>query len=240
MSIFDILGSVVGGGMGGNLGDSVGSILDTITGQAKSAQNNFNRNITSEGGLGSMLGAGALGALLGNMAGGNLLKNAALLGAGAVALNFYKKWAQGQKEGANVGQENASASVPQLDQATLELITRSMVYAARSDGNIDAEERNTMNNILANMAPGYNMQGLIRQIEKEPIDPSRIAREIRNPEQSDDVYRLSCSVIDIDQFMERNYLDALAKSLRIGDAEKSSIEKEAASLRRQLIAQARQ
>ena len=38
----------------------------------------------------AVLGAGALGALLGNVAGGNLLKNAALLGAGAVALNFIK------------------------------------------------------------------------------------------------------------------------------------------------------
>ena len=42
----------------------------------------------------AVLGAGALGALLGNVAGGNLLKNAALLGAGAVALNFIKNGLQ--------------------------------------------------------------------------------------------------------------------------------------------------
>ena len=92
-SIFDILGGVMSGGsrggssLGSSLGGTFGSILDTLSSQAKSAQDTFNNNITQKGGLGSMLGAGALGALLGNVAGGNLLKNAALLGAGAVALD---------------------------------------------------------------------------------------------------------------------------------------------------------
>lgn len=226
MSIFDILGN-----------DGIGSILSSLSGQAKSAQNNFNRNITSEGGLGSLLGAGALGALLGNVAGGSLLKNAALLGAGAVALNFYKKWAQGEQ--GQPQQAAVSANVPQLDQGTMDLIARAMIYAARSDGNIDAEEKAVMNNILANMAPGLNMKPILRQMESEPIDPSKIAAAVKYPEQADDIFRLSCSVINVDQFMEKAYLDALAKALRISDAEKDNIEREAADLRRQIVAQAR-
>lgn len=228
MSIFDVLGN---GGLG--------SILDTLAGQARSAQNTFNTNITSNGGLGSMLGAGAIGALLGNVAGGNLLKNAALLGAGAVALNFYKKWAEGQKGAGTEALSSGSQNVPQLDRDTMELITRSMVYAAKSDGNIDAEERSVMDNILTNMAPGLNMQSLIRQVEKEPVDPTKIAQGVKYPEQADDIYRLSCSVINIDQFMERTYLDALARALKISDQEKNKIEAEASSLRRQIMARAR-
>lgn len=258
MSIFDILGNgalgnilnnsglgnILGGasnsgsgGLGNILGDGLGNILDTISGQTRTAQENFNRNITSEGGLGSMLGAGALGALLGNVAGGSLLKNAALLGAGAVALNFYKKWAQGQKEDQRQGFAS-DTSAPQLDNKTLELIARSMVYAARSDGNIDAEERRVMDSILTNMAPGAHMQSFIKQVEKEQIDPEKIAASVQYPEQADDIYRLSCSVIDVDQYMERAYLDALAKSLRIADSEKNQIEREASDLRKQLTTSA--
>lgn len=226
MSIFDILGN------GG-----IGSILDSLSGQARNAQDKFNRNITSEGGLGSLLGAGALGALLGNVAGGSLLKNAALLGAGAVALNFYKKWAQGQ-ESEPQQQAAVSANVPQLDQGTMNLIARSMIYAARSDGTIDAEERGVMNSILTNMAPGLNMQPVLRQMESEQVDPSKIAQAVKSPEQAEDIFRLSCSVINPDQFMEKAYLDALAKALNINDGEKNQIEREATDLRRQIVARA--
>lgn len=254
-SIFDILGEVVGGGsrggssLGSSLGGTFGSILDTLSTRAKSAQDTFNNNITQKGGLGSMLGAGALGALLGNVAGGNLLKNAALLGAGAVALNFYKKWAAGKQQANAPRQTNyqtpvppqtqasaGASTLPRLDQPTVELITRAMVYAAKSDGNIDSEERECMEAILANMLPGENSEAMIEKIETEPVDPGKIAESVRSAEQGEDVYRLSCSVINIDQFMERAYMDALARSLGINDGEKNNIEKEARTARAQLMA----
>ncbi len=254
-SIFDILGGVMSGGsrggssLGSSLGGTFGSILDTLSSQAKSAQDTFNNNITQKGGLGSMLGAGALGALLGNVAGGNLLKNAALLGAGAVALNFYKKWAAGKQQDnasqqanyqaqvPNQNQASAQAStLPRLDQPTVELITRAMVYAAKSDGNIDPKERGCMEAILANMLPGENSEAMIENIETEQVDPGRIASAVKSEEQGEDVYRLSCSVINIDQFMERAYMDALAKSLGINDGEKNNIENEARAAREQLVA----
>ncbi|MDE5879149.1 MAG: DUF533 domain-containing protein, partial [Desulfovibrio sp.] len=46
-----------------------------------------------------------------------------------------------------------------------------------------------------------------------------------------DVYRLSCSVIDIDHFMERGYLDALAQSLGISNSRKGQLEAEASQAR---------
>lgn len=263
-SIFDILGSALSGGRSGNtggplgnlggalgnLGGTIGSVLESLSTQAKSAQSTFNNNITQKGGLGSMLGAGALGALLGNVAGGNLLKNAALLGAGAVALNFYKKWAEGQKQPqqansqqqsgsqtvSNYNSQSSSAALPQVDQQTLELVTRAMVYAAKSDGNIDADERECVDAILANMLPGQNVAHIVEKVEKEPVDPGKISAVVRSKEQGEDVYRLSCSVINIDQYMERAYLDALAKSLDISDAEKNNIENEAMASREKLLA----
>lgn len=244
-------GSQLGNSLGGLLGGSVGDVLNSLSSKARSAQDTFDSNITQKGGLGSLLGAGALGALLGNMAGGSLVKNAALLGAGAVALNFYKKWAESkqannQKPSPDYGSERQSspaagaqaatnAALPQIDGQTLELITRAMVYAAKSDGKIDNSERECMTSILSSMLPGQNVNTLIQKVEKEEVDPGRIVEAVRSNEQGEDIYRLSSSVIAIDQFMERAYMDALAKALGISASDQKSIEDEAQYVHQQLV-----
>lgn len=234
MSIFDVLSK-------GNFG----SVLESLTNQAKSAATNIKNN--TPGGLPGLAGAGALGALLGSVFQGDLMKNVALAGAGAVAWNFYKKWAAGQQnqqeqqgyqprqQAAPAGWGNAQESNLPVDP-TAELVMRAMIYAARADGNIDAAEQNRIDQILQKMLPGQNVSGLMQQIRTENIDPAKIAVAVRSPEQAQDVFRLSCAVIDIDHFMEKSYLDALAKALRIDDAEKGQLEAEAEQAKRQLQA----
>lgn len=239
MSIFDVLTN-------GNLG----SVLTNLTNTAKNAATNIKNN--TPGGLPGLAGAGALGALLGSVFQGDLMKNVALAGAGAVAWNFYKKWAAGQ-QGQGAGQAmpgyqpaqqptsapagwgNISAQ-PQAIDPTAELVTRAMIYAARADGHIDATEQNRIDQILHNMLPGQDVSAAVQQIRTENIDPGKIAAAVRSPEQAQDVYRLSCAVIDIDHFMEHSYLDALAKSLNIDNAEKAQLEAEAEQAKNQLKA----
>ena len=213
MSIFDVLNT-----------DSLGSVLETLTGQAKSAARDLGNS--TPGGLGGLLGAGALGAVLGNLGSGNLLRNVALAGAGAVAWNFYRKWAAGQQAEAQAEESGWPAALEGPDP-TAELVIRSMVYAARADGNIDAAERQRMEKILQTMLGNQDAGVLLERIQAETIDPAKIAAQTRSPEQAEDVYRLSCSVIDVDHFMERGYLDALAQSLGIGAARKGELEAEA-------------
>ena len=85
MSLFDILN-------GAGLGSTLGSLAD----KAKSTASDLGKN--APGGLGGLLGAGALGALLGTVLSKDVLKNAALVGAGAVAWNFYQKWSQNKAD----------------------------------------------------------------------------------------------------------------------------------------------
>ncbi|MDE7242211.1 DUF533 domain-containing protein [Desulfovibrio sp.] len=217
MSIFDVLNT-----------DSLGSVLETLTGQARSAARNMER--TTPGGLGGLLGAGALGAVLGNFASGDLLKNVALAGAGAVAWNFYRKWAAGQQEQAPAEERRPAGALPSGDP-TAELVMRSMIYAARADGAIDASERQRIDKILETMLGGQDAGAVLARLQTETIDPAKIAAQTRTPEQAEDVYRLSCSVIDVDHFMERGYLDALAQSLGIGNARKGELEAEASQAR---------
>ncbi|MDE5879180.1 MAG: tellurite resistance TerB family protein, partial [Desulfovibrio sp.] len=205
MSIFDVLNT-----------DSFGSVLETLTGQARSAARNLES--ATPGGLGGLLGAGALGAVLGNFASGDLLKNVALAGAGAVAWNFYRKWAAGQ-QGAPAEERAEQAAIPANDP-TAELVMRAMVYAARADGTIDATERQRINKVLQSMLGAQDASAILDRLQSETLDPMKIAAQTRTPEQGEAVYSLSCSVSDIDHFMERGYLDALAQSLGISNSRK--------------------
>lgn len=227
MSIFDVL----------NTG-SFNSALEMLTGQVKSAARTLETRAPQ--GVGGLLGAGALGAVLGNLASGSVLKNVALAGAGAVAWNFYQKWAAGKRaadqadasDADGAPGETAASATP---DPTAELVMRAMVYAARADGTIDAAERRRIDKVLQTMLDGQDVTATLDMLRNETLDPERIAAQTRSPEQAEDVYRLSCSVIDIDHFMERGYLDALAGSLGIDDTRKAALEAEASQARATLM-----
>lgn len=243
--------SPFGTNTGGGLGAGLGAALQNIANQARNTASNIQNQ--APGGMGGLLGAGALGAILGNLMSSDAVKGVALAGAGAVAWNFYKKWAA-QKDAAENGQNSSHnqfgdaagsnnygvsgsthQSLPQHVDPTAELVIRSMVYAAKADGNIDSDERKRIHTVLSQMMPGKNVDAVIENISTEALDPGRIAALIRAPEQADDVYRLSCATIDIDHFMERGYLDALAKTLGISTAQQKQIENEAAMVKKQLL-----
>lgn len=222
------------------------SILDTLGAQARGAANSV-QNATP-GGLGGLFGAGALGAVLGNLMPGNAAKGIALAGLSAVAYNFYKKWTEAQNNTASeqgYGQNQVSQIKNQFGPGfdskssaldpTAELVARAMNYAARADGNIDAVERQRMREILKNILPGQNIDQVIDAINNESIDPARIADAIISADQAEDVYRLSCATIDVDQFMEKSYLEALAQALGISQNRKGELETEAAMARQHLM-----
>lgn len=231
MSLFDILNSP-------ELKSTLGSFADKAKNTAS--------DITSKapGGLGGLLGAGALGALLGSFVSKSVLKDAALVGAGAVAWNFYQKWSQSrgaqaeevevfsrQTTGATVG---ASVPAPALDNTAM-LMLRAMVYTARADGHIDATEQGRILKLVEQLWPGRDMSAVMNGLMSEPIDPSRLAAEVRSPEQGDDLYRLSCLIVDVDHFMERSYLDGLASALHLSAERKAALEQEVAQARQQLL-----
>jgi len=111
-----------------------------------------------------------------------------------------------------------------------------MIFAARADGSVDALERQRIETILQNMLQGQDVSGQINALEAEMLDPRRIAADVQSGEQAEDIYRLSCVVIDIDHFMERSYLDALGTALGIESARRAELEADASEGRRQLAA----
>ncbi|MBQ4076428.1 MAG: DUF533 domain-containing protein [Mailhella sp.] len=238
MSILNILKS-----------EALGSALQTLTREAGKAVSTVNSK--APGGVGGLLGAGVLGALLGKTVSKDVMKNAALVGIGAVAWNFYQKWSQGRTQQAPAGEpssgwgaepqagqwQSQTPMVMQLDPTAM-LVMRAMIFAARADGNVDALERQRIDTILQNMLQGQDVSAHIAALETEMLDPRRIAADVQAAEQGEDIYRLSCVVIDIDHFMERSYLDALGSALGIDPSRRAELEADASQGRRQLEAAA--
>ena len=57
-----------------------------------------------------------------------------------------------------------------------------------------------------------------------PLDPQKLAVDVKNEEEALEVYFLSNLVIDVDHFMERSYLQALGDALKIPQDVRESIE----------------
>ena len=221
-------------------GGALGDIVQALASQAGATASKVAKG--TPGGIGALAAAGALGALLGRNMSGKTVQNLALLGAGAVAWNFYQKWAANKDAAADTGNATGAAAqtattpadTPMQLDATSKLAIRAMVYAARADGNIDATERERMAVIIGQMMPGQDVNALIAQFEQETLDPTALAKDVASPEQGEDVYRLSCMVIDVDHFMERGYLDALGKILGLSPDTMARLEAEAQEAKSQL------
>lgn len=138
--------------------------------------------------------------------------------------------------GWNFGSRPASSPRPagqSEDDNTADLLLEAMVYAARADGHIDETERSRIDDAVRHMFPNQNVASMLNPLMERPIDPRALAGRVRSPEQARDLYRLSCAIIDTDQFMERSYLNGLAEALGIEPAERDRIEAEVAEAKRQ-------
>ncbi len=226
MSLFDILKK-----------DDLGEMLGALVSKGKAGVARADNHMP--GGMGGLLGAGTLGVLLGSVLSRTMVKNTALLGAGAVAWSFYRKWAAGQSVAVPEKRTEMTSNMRLADASqdpTAMLLLRAMVFAARADGHIDAAEEARIGKFLPQMFPGQDTSRLMQSLMQEPLDPAALAAQVGSVEQGEDLYRLSCLIMDVDHFMERSYLDGLAQSLRISADRKNLLEQEAAQARQQLAA----
>ena len=190
--------------------------------------------------LGPALLGGLAGALLTSKTARSVAGGALLAGTGAAIWNQLKNRMQESNANApySPSGQQPTASLPGAAQSTFsaqaqstpreraERLVRALVFAAKSDGHIDAKEQAAIYDNLKNLEIGPDAQALVQQAINEPLDPAQIANGVKNEEEALEVYALSCAVIDIDHFMERSYLDALAAALKIPADVQSELEKQ--------------
>lgn len=188
---------------------------------------------SGEQGLNKLLVPGALGGLAGllvaNKSSRKLLTKygtgALLVGgvavAGSVLWNKYKD----KVRAAHQGEPQFGSQSTPLDVRTERLIL-ALVFAAKSDGHIDAKERAAIEHQLRESGVEEQGRVFIEKAIEQPLDPQRLAQGIRNEEEALEIYFLSCAAIDIDHFMERSYLNALGDALKIPQEVRDGIEQD--------------
>ncbi|MCD1124862.1 DUF533 domain-containing protein [Jinshanibacter sp. LJY008] len=201
--------------------------IQSILGQKGNGENR------ESGGLNDLLMPGVLGGLAGLLLTnkssrkmvGKAGKNALVIGGGAVlGAVLWNKYKQRVKETQQQDEQFTSQQTP-VDLRARRLV-QALVFAAKSDGHIDEQEQQAINNQIHQLGIGEQAEQWVQQAIEQPLDPQVLARGINNEEEALEVYLLSCAVIDVDHFMERSYLDELARALKIPDDVKQGIAQE--------------
>lgn len=231
------------GGLGdlGSLGDIAGNILGQIqdgfgrSGASAADSAGDDSSILSKNDQ-MALGAGALAVLLGRRNNSNMAKLGGLAALGTVAFRAYQRWQdqqQGAVKAADAGPWFAATAegqdITELDQETQEQSSRALIaaiiLAARADGHVDEEEQAFIENQTQNAATAEE-QNWINSLFKSAVDPKEVSQYVDSPAIASQVYALSLAVINQPNFMERSYLDELARQLGINDDLKTELERE--------------
>lgn len=179
------------------------------------------------GGMAHLLGPAALGGLVGalfaNKRGRTVVGNTAMVGGGAALAtmlwNKYKDQIMQMGGFSEKPKDDSSSAVN--DQATR--ILKAMVFAARADGVVDSNEQAAIDKQVEEMKLGSEAQHIINEAMTEPLDPSKLAEGVTSAQEAMQIYLVSASVIDKDNFMENAYMDQLAKALNIPQEAKHDI-----------------
>lgn len=165
--------------------------------------------------------------------GGKALTYGGLAALGVVAYKAYGNW-QAQQANAPQAEPQTLDRLP-APQAELhsQAILKALVGAAKADGHVDARERQLIEGELVKLTSDAELQHWLQAELNKPLDPAEIARAASTPEMAAEMYIASVLMVDEEHFMERAYLEELARQLKLDPALKTELE---AQVRQELIA----
>jgi uncharacterized membrane protein YebE (DUF533 family) len=217
-----------GGGAPGGLGGLGGALGSVLGGGGAGAKGGGDLGALLKGAAGGALGAGALGLLLGNKSarkiGSNVITYGGLAALGVIAYKAYGNW-QANQAGAPQAEPQTLDRLP-APQAELHSqgILKALVAAAKADGHVDARERQLIEGELLKLTDDRELQAWLEQELNKPLDPADVARAASTPEMAAEMYLASVLMVDEEHFMERAYLDELARQLKLDPALKLELE----------------
>lgn len=214
-------GSSPMGGSGSGLGD-----LLSGGGGGKGGLGNL-----LSGAGGGALAAGAMGLLLGNRNarkfGGKVVTYGGLTALGVLAYKAYSNW-QAQQGSASPQATRAPMTIDRLPPAQAEEhsqgILRALIAAAKADGHVDDQERQLIDEELIKLSTDPELQRWFDAELNKPLDPVEVAAAATSPEMASEMYLASVLMVDEEHFMERAYLDELARQLKLDATLKAELE----------------
>lgn len=179
------------------------------------------------------LAAGAVALLLGTNGGrkltGTALKLGGLAAVGGLAYKAYNEWQNNQSGGmAHSGTPVGELSSADASQRSL-LLLRAMLSAARADGHMDGNERQTIESQISTLGLDKETLEFIQNEMQQPLDPGQLAAQVESSEEGAEVYLASAMVVDTAGRDERIYLDRLAGALNLAPGLAETLEHQLAS-----------
>jgi uncharacterized membrane protein YebE (DUF533 family) len=184
---------------------------------------------------------GAIGLLLGSKRGrrfgGKALQLGSVAALGMLAYKAYGNWQAQQRAqqpappAAPPAAEPRTVNLlpaPEVQQHSLAML-KSMVAAAKADGHLDERERALFDAELGRMQADAETRRWFEDELRRPLDPAEVARAAGSPEMAAEMYLASLLVADETSFMERAYLDELARQLKLPEDLKVELERQAAA-----------
>jgi uncharacterized membrane protein YebE (DUF533 family) len=177
---------------------------------------------------GGALAGGALGLLLGNKKarklGGKALTYGGLAALGVLAYKAYGNWQANQGAAQSVELQTVDRVPPAQVEQHSEAILKALVAAAKADGHVDDNERQLIEGEFTRLTGDQELRHWLHAELNKPLDPADVARSARTPEIAAEMYLASVMMVDEEHFMERAYLDELARQLKIEPGLKAELE----------------
>jgi uncharacterized membrane protein YebE (DUF533 family) len=112
---------------------------------------------------------------------------------------------------------------PQLEDHS-RVMLKAVIAAAKADGHMDERERAAVEAELQRMDADASTRRWVDEELRRPLEPAEVAAAATTPEMAAEVYLASVLVADDTSTMERAYLDALARELKLAPELKASLE----------------
>jgi uncharacterized membrane protein YebE (DUF533 family) len=183
------------------------------------------------GAAGGALAASAMSLLLGSKkarkATGNLAMYGGLAALGVAAYKAYNNW-QATQPGMGQSQPQTidRLSGEQAEEHS-QAILRALIGAAKADGHIDERERALIDGEISRFGGDPELARWFNQELGKPLDPAEVASASSSPEMAAEMYIASALIVDEDSYMERAYLQELARQLQLAPALVAELEQQA-------------
>ncbi|MFH4454966.1 tellurite resistance TerB family protein [Vibrio alginolyticus] len=189
---------------------------DALGKQTNNIKSSSNSSSLKTLGAGAV-GGGLIGMLMGSKKskkmtkkiGSSALKVGGAAALGALAYKVYNDWQAKQSS------QGVHETFDPDDSKHSVLILKAMIGAAKADGHVDEEEMARIEQTLADMGTDEHVRQLVQQELNKPLDPAEIANQATSPQQASEIYLASLIVADEQNFMEKAYLQELAKQLQL-------------------------
>lgn len=190
----------------------------------QSANSDIGNTLSSmlKGKGGAALAGGALGLLIGSKKGrkigGKVLTYGGMAALGVLAYKAFNNWQQNNNSVGETAETLSLQSSTAQQEQQCKAILVAVIGAAKADGHIDDREREIIDAEVAKLTTEPQILQFVDLQLKKPLDPVDVASHAKDQHSAAQMYLASLLVVDEENFMERSYLNELAKQLQLPES----------------------